>query len=65
MPVRQPPDEERIALNCTIVSRRLADDWIERTVAPLLLEAALRIERACGVTSVTGAGGADGTAGQD
>ncbi|WP_233271547.1 IclR family transcriptional regulator [Paraburkholderia acidiphila] len=50
VPVRQPPDDERIALNCTIVSRRLADDWIERTVAPLLLEAALRIERACGVT---------------
>ncbi|RAR56238.1 IclR family transcriptional regulator [Paraburkholderia unamae] len=53
VPVRQPPDEERIALNCTIVSRRLADDWIERTVAPLLLEAALRIERACGMTEVS------------
>ncbi|NRO98880.1 helix-turn-helix domain-containing protein [Paraburkholderia sp. NMBU_R16] len=49
VPVRQPPHEEGIALNCTIVSRRLADDWLERKVAPLLLETALRIERACGV----------------
>ncbi|WP_081771716.1 IclR family transcriptional regulator [Paraburkholderia nodosa] len=57
VPVRQPPDDERIALNCTIVSRRLADDWIERTVAPLLLEAALRIERACGVTDASAAAG--------
>ncbi|QBQ97318.1 IclR family transcriptional regulator [Paraburkholderia pallida] len=56
VPVRQPPDEERIALNCTVVSRRLADDWLERTVAPLLLEAALRIERACGVTDASAAG---------
>ncbi len=58
VPVRQPPDDERIALNCTIVNRRLADDWIERTVAPLLLEAALRIERACGVTDASAAAGA-------
>jgi DNA-binding IclR family transcriptional regulator len=55
VPIRQPPDEEHIALNCTVVSRRLADDWIERTVAPLLVEAALRIERACGVTDASAA----------
>jgi DNA-binding IclR family transcriptional regulator len=55
VPIRQPPDEERIALNCTMVSRRPADDWLERTVAPLLVEAALRIERACGVTDASAA----------
>jgi DNA-binding IclR family transcriptional regulator len=54
VPVRQPPDEARIALNCTIVSRRIADDWLEKTVVPLLLEAALHIERACGVTDASG-----------
>lgn len=56
VPVRQPPHEEGIALNCTIVSRRLADDWLERKVAPLLLETALRIERACGVIDAGGSG---------
>lgn len=48
-PVRQPPHEEAVALNCTIVSRRLSPDWLERNVAPLLLETVLRIERACGL----------------
>lgn len=49
LPVRQPPHEEGIALNCTIVSRRLDAHWLEREVAPLLKETVLRIERACGV----------------
>ncbi len=52
-PIRQPAHEPGLALNCTVVSRRLRADWLERNVVPLLLETVVRIERACGVVGTS------------
>jgi DNA-binding IclR family transcriptional regulator len=47
VPVRQ--RDEVVALNCTMSAYRLRKGWLEREVAPRLLEAALRIEQSSGM----------------
>jgi DNA-binding IclR family transcriptional regulator len=49
VPIRQQPREEPIAINGTMSAYRLRKGLLEREVAPRLLEAALRIEQACGL----------------
>jgi DNA-binding IclR family transcriptional regulator len=47
VPIRQ--RDEVLALNCTLSTYRLRKGMLENEVAPRLLEAALRIEQACGL----------------
>lgn len=46
---RSSPDEEILAVNCTMSAYRQHDDTLTREVAPRLLEAVLRIEQTCGL----------------
>ncbi len=48
-PVRVPPREEPMAINCTLSAYRLAKDTLERDVAPRLMDAIRQIEVACGI----------------
>lgn len=43
------PDEDGVAINCTMSAYRERDEILTRDVAPRLLEAVLRIEQACGL----------------
>ncbi len=49
VPVRQPPREDSVAMNCTMSSFRLKNGALAKAVAPRLLEAVRQIEAACGV----------------
>jgi DNA-binding IclR family transcriptional regulator len=49
VPIRQQPREEPVAINGTMSAYRLRKGLLEREVAPRLLDAALRIEQACGL----------------
>jgi len=48
-PIRVPPREEPMALNCTLSAYRLGKDTLERDVAPRLMDAIRQIEVACGI----------------
>jgi len=49
VPVRQQSRDERVAINGTMSAFRLRKGFLEKEVAPRLLEAALRIEQICGL----------------
>jgi hypothetical protein len=46
--VRVRPRDDKMAMNCTMSAFRLRRDFLEKEVAPRLLEAVLRIEQASG-----------------
>ena len=48
-PVRQPPRDAPIAMNCTLAAYRMPKDKMEREVAPQLLEAVRQLEAALGL----------------
>ncbi len=48
-PIRVPPREEPMALNCTLSAYRNRNDTLERDVAPRLMDAIRQIEVACGI----------------
>ena len=49
VPVRLPPHEAAVALNCTMSAYRLPKDKLQRDIAPLLLEAARQLSNIHGV----------------
>jgi len=48
-PIRVPPREEPMALNCTLSAYRNRNDTLARDVAPRLMDAIRQIEVACGI----------------
>lgn len=49
VPLRQASCGDALALNCTLSAYRMRKDQLDREVVPRLIEAALRIEQACGL----------------
>jgi len=51
VPVRMPPREQPVAMNCTLMAYRMPKDKLTREVAPLLLDTVRQLEAAQGLRS--------------